>query len=103
MPYGTWESVHDQNAQLAREVQWQASQLGLEVVHNKSSARVGPFDGYHRYLALTPGETPATIRAKRCVAWREARYSRYYDPSIIGEENALKNLLYDLVDIDNSR
>ncbi len=83
---------HEQNAELARQVEELARQRGLGVVHNVTS--YSNHDGYHRYLIFDPTKATGqiTIRSKATIEYTEARYSRNGQPSIKGEREALDAL-----------
>lgn len=84
----------DENAALAQIVTEKAAALGLRACRNSSGARWGNFDGVHRYLIFDPSKLPIgidfpTIRSEACLTYSEARYSKYFAPSEVGENSAL--------------
>lgn len=82
---------HEVNQPLAQEITAIAAAKNVLVAHNASS--FAKFDGQHRYLVLKSGAPNATIRSKDLVAYWETRYSRYGEPSIIGEAQCLGAML----------
>ena len=84
-------AVHEENAELAARLVDALAGKGLDIRRNITS--INGRDGYHRYVVLAAGAVDFTIRSKSCIDYREARYCRYYLPSIVGERRALQALL----------
>ena len=84
---------HEENEELAKEVDILANKKDLKFYHNKSSSRYGNFDGWHRYVIIDPKISQnKTIRSRGLIYYTEARFCKYFKPSIIRERIALTDL-----------
>jgi len=90
-------NVWPQNNDVAERLLQLANKRNIYVRHNTSSAVTGPFDGHHRWVLLRPDHTNYSIRSKDCLGYSETRYARYFKPSIIGERQAIQELIDSLL------
>ena len=86
-------AVHEENADVLVAVRAEAEARGLYVTRYATTTRAG-HDGVHRYTVYNGGsDRPYGTRSVRVHWYTEARYSKYYQPSIVGEHRALCALL----------
>jgi len=82
---------HEENKKLAKEVSILANKKNYKFYHNRTS--YGKFDGWHRYVIIDPKISKDTsIRSKGLIYYTEARFCKYFKPSIIRERIALADL-----------
>ena len=82
--------VHPLNADIEKVIKHLCKKNKLVYRHNVTS--INSKDGYHRYLILDPKKSNSkstSITSKNCIAFSEARFSKWYKPSIKGESKAL--------------
>ena len=87
------EPVHEQNNELGWDCDLMAEAKGYQVKHHASGALYGEFDGYHRWVVSPQGSGDPACNGRSVVYYSEARFSKCYRPSIIGEKTAIEAVL----------